>query len=377
MRDLTYPIAPPRMTVQQRLLAGFDGKLATLFAALLLIGIVLCTASGPVAAMRKGIDNPLHFVERQFLFLIPALVVTAIAAFMSRTSARRLGVVTCAASLLLMMAAALFGAEINGASRWLSVAGFSLQPSEFFKPAFVMTAAWLLAEGARDERFPGGAISFGLYAVGAVVLLMQPDYGQLLLLTGIWGVMFFVAGWSWSWVAGLGAAGAGILAFGYNFAPHVKSRIDRFLSPQMGDTYQVDTAIEALSGGGLLGHDLNHMPGVKTNLPDAHTDFVFAVAGEEFGFVLCLLIIGLFAGIVWRALAHARATDSLFIRCATLGLSAQLAFQAMINIGVSLAILPAKGMTLPFISYGGSSLMATGLTAGFLLALTRREDEAA
>ncbi|WOI52124.1 putative peptidoglycan glycosyltransferase FtsW [Parvularcula sp. LCG005] len=349
-----------------------DKPLLYLILGLVLIGIVMCTAAGPVAAMRMNIDNPLHFVERQFLFLCPALVIMIGCSLLTPAQARRVGVVVGGGALVLMIAALFIGPEIKGAHRWLSLAGFSLQPSEFFKPGFVMLTAWLLAEAERDKRFPGGALSLGLFALGAFTLLMQPDYGQLVLLTAIWGVMFFIAGWSWGWVLGLGAAMTGIITFGYQFAPHVRSRIDRFLAPESGDTYQVDSAIEAIAGGGLLGHNLNDMPSVKDNIPDAHTDFIFAVAAEEFGFILGAGIIILFGAIVYRSLRHAEQTKSLFVRCAIAGLTAQLAFQAMVNIGVSLAILPAKGMTLPFISYGGSSLLATGLTAGLLLALTRR-----
>ncbi len=352
---------------------GLDRSLLYTFLALMAIGVVLVTAAGPVAAMRKGIENPLHFVERQFIFLIPALIVMAGASLLTATQTRRAGVLVCLGALGLMALTILIGDEIKGSTRWLSLAGFSLQPSEFFKPGFVLASAWFLAEGARDPKFPGGALSLGLYAFAAVILILQPDYGQLILLTAIWGVMFFIAGWSWSWVLGLGAVMSGVLAFGYNFAPHVRSRIDRFLSPQTGDTYQVDRAMEVISGGGFLGHDLNHTPSVKGSLPDAHTDFIFAVAGEEFGFVLCLLILGLFAWLILRSLFIARGLDSLFMRCAVVGLSALLAFQAIVNIGVNLAILPAKGMTLPFISSGGSSLLATALTAGWLLALTRRD----
>ena len=174
-------------------------------------------------------------------------------------------------------------------------------------------------------------------------------------------------------MAVLGGFGAAVLGFGYEFAPHVRSRIDRFLSPETGDTYQVDTALEAISSGGLMGHDIGDMPGAKSHLPDAHTDFVFAVAGEEFGWILCLIIIGIFCGIMLRAMTHAAQTRSVFVRCAIVGLAAHLTFQALVNIGVSLAILPAKGMTLPFISYGGSSLLGAGLSAGLLLALTRRQ----
>ena len=349
-----------------------DRTLIGVTAALIATGLVLSLAAGPVAAGRIGIANGLHFFERQVVFLVPALLVIGLLSTLPPLTVRRLGVLLGAGALVGMVGAILIGPEIKGAHRWLDLGAFSVQPSEFMKPGFVVLAAWLLGEGARDVRFPGGALSLGLYALTSLVLLSQPDYGQWILLTAIWGVMFFIAGWSWGWIAGLGAGAAGALGAGYVIAPHVRSRIDRFLAPEGGDTYQTDKALEAISAGRALGHDAHGTDGVKASLPDAHTDFVFAVAGEEFGFLLCALILGLFALIAWRGFRFAAETDSLFLRCAVAGLTAQLVFQAMINIGVNLGVLPAKGMTLPFVSYGGSSLVATGITMGFLLALTRR-----
>ena len=340
--------------------------------ALIAIGLVLSLAAGPVAAARIGIDNGLHFFERQVVFLVPALLTMAVLSTLPALTVRRLGVLAGAGALLGMLAAIAIGPEIKGAHRWLDLGPISVQPSEFMKPGFVVLAAWLLGEGARDARFPGGGLSLGLYGLVSLVLLVQPDYGQWILLTAIWGVMFFIAGWSWAWIAGLGAGAGAALGAGYLIAPHVRSRIDRFLSPEGGDTYQTDKALEAISAGRALGHDAHGTDGVKQSLPDAHTDFVFAVAGEEFGFLLCALILGLFALVAWRGFRFAAETDSLFLRCAVAGLTAQLVFQALINIGVNLSVLPAKGMTLPFVSYGGSSLVATGVTMGFLLALTRR-----
>ena len=340
--------------------------------ALIGIGLVLSLAAGPVAAGRIGIANGLHFFERQVVFLVPAVLTMAILATLAPLAVRRLGVLVGAGALLGMMLAIAIGPEIKGAHRWLDLGAVSVQPSEFMKPGFVVLAAWLLGEGARDARFPGGALSLGLYALTSLVLVTQPDYGQWILLTAIWGVMFFIAGWSWAWIAGLGAGAAGALGAGYLVAPHVRSRIDRFLAPEGADTYQTDKALEAISAGRALGHDAHGTEGVKASLPDAHTDFVFAVAGEEFGFLLCALILGLFALVAWRGFRFAAETESLFLRCAVAGLTAQLVFQALINIGVNLSVLPAKGMTLPFVSYGGSSLVATGVTMGFLLALTRK-----
>lgn len=371
-RVAAVPMLQPSLNLARAWWDGLDRTLLGLFGALIMIGIVLCAAAGPPTAMRIGIANPMHFFERQLLFLVPALGLMLGASILSANNVRRVGVVVGAGALCLMALAAIAGPEVKGAQRWLSVAGFSLQPSEFFKPGFVMIVAWFLAEGARDKSFPGAFLSLGVFGLGGLVLLVQPDYGQLMLLTAIWGMMFFIAGMNWSWMMALGGGAVGVILFGYQFAPHVRSRIDRFLDPSSGDTYQVDMAMQAISGGGLAGHSLHDTPGVKGSLPDAHSDFIFAVAGEEFGFILCLAIIALFGAIALRSLWHAYRIEGVFRRVAIVGLAVQMAFQAMVNIGVNLSVLPAKGMTLPFVSYGGSSLMATGLTAGLLLALTRQ-----
>ncbi|MEM9840158.1 MAG: FtsW/RodA/SpoVE family cell cycle protein [Pseudomonadota bacterium] len=350
---------------------GFDMALVYAFLLLGILGVTLSFAAGPVAAARIGISSPFHFTEKHVLFLCVGIIFASGFASLSVVQARRLGILCAAGSLVAMVLALLFAPEIKGAHRWLYFGSIGLQPAEFLKPGFICMAAWFLSAD-KDEGFPGGLASLILYGLSSVLLLLQPDYGQWVLLTGIWAVMFFVAGWSWAWIAALGSAAAGALSLGYLTQSHVRSRIDRFLNPASGDTYQTDKATEAISSGGVFGHDLHELPGVKTSLPDAHTDFVFAVAVEEFGLVLGLLIISLFAIIATRGFVSALATRDTFRRCAIAGLTASLSFQAAINIGVNLSLLPAKGMTLPLISYGGSSLMATGLTAGLLLALTRR-----
>lgn len=351
-------------------LAGFDLALIYAFAILALLGVILSFAGGPVAAARIGINSSFHFTERHIMFLFVAVLVTVGTAFLSVRQARRAGIICAAGALVLIVAAMLFGPEIKGAKRWLTLGGFSLQPSEFLKPGFICVAAWFLSAN-KEDGFPGALASLVLYGVSSTLLLLQPDYGQWLLLTGIWAVMFFVAGWSWAWIGILGSAAAGALTLGYMTQSHVRARIDRFLNPGSGDAYQTDKAAEAISSGGLFGHDLHEAPGVKASLPDAHTDFVFAVAIEEFGLLIGFLIIGLFAIVALRGISAALATQDIFRRTAISGLTAALCLQGAINIGVNVGVLPAKGMTLPFISYGGSSLMATGLTAGLLLVFTR------
>ncbi len=346
-----------------------DRPSLAILALIIMIGAVLIIAAGPPAAMRLRIADEFHFPIRQFIFLAPALVLIIGVSLLPPLQARRLGVLTFAGALLLMLVALLVGGEVNGSKRWIDLGSFSLQPSEFAKPGFVIAAAWMLAEGARDPKFAGGAFAMGIYAVFALLLLLQPDFGQWALITAVWAVMFFIAGWSWLWIALLAAIGGGALTAGYFMSSHVAARIDGFLKPDAQETYQVDRALETIANGGLIGR--GDTPPVKTALPDAHTDFIFAVAGEEFGFVLCALIIVLFAVFVARTMFIAAAQRSMFARCAVAGLAAIIGFQAIINIGVSLRALPAKGMTLPFISYGGSSLLATGLTVGLIIALTR------
>ncbi|MFC2952013.1 FtsW/RodA/SpoVE family cell cycle protein [Marinicaulis aureus] len=352
-----------------RLWWSIDRPALGVLSLIILIGGVVLMAAGPSAAARMPNVDQFQFPVRQLIFMGPTLLIVTAIAFLTPLQARRLGVFVFLGAIALMIYLLLFGAEVNGAKRWLYFAGMSLQPSEFAKPGFVVAAAWMLAEGARDPKFPGGAIAIGLYGFFALLLLLQPDFGQWALITAVWAVMFFVAGWSWLWIGLLGVVGMGALTAGYYLSDHVAARVDGFFKPETTETYQVDRAIETIANGGLIGR--GDAPPVKTMLPDAHTDFIFAVAGEEFGFLLALLIIILFAIFTARIMAVAAGLKSIFAQCAATGLAAIIGFQAIINIGVSLRALPAKGMTLPFISYGGSSLLATGLTVGLIFALTR------
>jgi len=346
-----------------------DRPSLVILAMIIMIGAVVLLAAGPSAAARLRIADEFHFPLRQLVFLAPALAAMIGVSILTPLQARRFGVLIFVGAVLLMLGVLIAGGSINGAKRWVDLGFASLQPSEFAKPGFIIAAAWMLAEGARDPRFPGGLIAMGLYFVFAGLLLLQPDFGQWALVTAVWAVMFFIAGWSWLWMALLAIAGVGALTAGYFLSAHVAARIDGFLKPETSETYQVDQALAAFANGGALGR--GDAAPVKGLLPDAHTDFIFAVAGEEFGFVLCVLIIGLFAIFVARTFAIASKLRSVFAQCAVAGLAAMIGFQAIINIGVSLRALPAKGMTLPFISYGGSSLLATGLTVGLIIALTR------
>lgn len=340
-----------------------------ILALIIMIGAVVLMAAGPAAATRYAGMPEFHFPLRQFAFMAPAITIILGVSLLPPLQARRFGVLVFAGALALMVIALLAGGDINGSKRWVDFGPIGLQPSEFAKPGFVIAAAWVMAEGARDPRFPGGLIALGFYGAFACLLLLQPDFGQWALVTMVWALMFFIAGWSWVWIVGLAGSGVGALIAGYYMSDHVAARIDGFLDPQGAENYQVGKSLETLANGGLLGR--GDAPPIKTQLPDSHTDFIFAVAGEEFGFALCIIIIALFAIFVARAMVIAAGQKSIFVQCAVSGLAAIIGFQALINIGVSLRALPAKGMTLPFISYGGSSLLATALTVGFIFAFTR------
>ncbi|MCW5731640.1 MAG: cell division protein FtsW [Alphaproteobacteria bacterium] len=343
----------------------------TLLAIGILIGMgaILTLAASPGVAGRIGLDQ-FHFVRRQIIFLLPAIAVMLSVSLLSPLWVRRFAA-ACFAVFLALMAATLFvGSEIKGAHRWLYVAGLSLQPSEFVKPCFAVVAAWMFAEQKRTPGFPGNAVSVLLYLTVLAILLLQPDVGMALVVTAVWFGQFFVAGLSMYLVGLLIGVGMAGLVAAYSLLPHVTSRVDRFLNPAGGDNYQIDRAMDAFRSGGLFGRG----PGegsVKTVLPDAHTDFIFAVAGEEYGLFLCLVIVGLFAFIVLRGFSRLLSENNLFVMLACTGLLTQFGLQAIINIGVNLRLMPTKGMTLPFISYGGSSLLALALGMGMLLALTR------
>jgi cell division protein FtsW len=337
--------------------------------ALMLGGIVLCLAASPPVAARIGLD-PFHFVDRQVLFLIPATAVLIATSFLSPREIRQVSLVVFAVSLVLVAMTPHFGAEIKGARRWLVILGVNIQPSEFLKPAFVVLIAWLFAESAKRPEMPANTMALALLIMVVTLLVLQPDFGQTMLISLVWGALFYMAGMRLIWVIGLaGTAGAG-LTVAFFTVPHVAQRINRFLDPSSGDTFNIDIATESFLRGGWFGRG----PGegtIKRILPEGHTDFVFAVAAEEFGVALCLILVALFAFIVIRALKKAMGTEDSFIRFAAAGLAILFGLQSTINMAVNLHLIPAKGMTLPFISYGGSSLISLAYAMGMLVALTR------
>ncbi|MEJ5081930.1 MULTISPECIES: putative lipid II flippase FtsW [unclassified Ochrobactrum] len=337
------------------------------------LGVLLSFAASPAVAQRIGLDS-FHFVERQTFFMIPAVAVMIGVSFLSPRQVRRFALLLLGASLFLMLAALFVGIEIKGARRWVSLAGVSIQPSEFMKPAFVVICAWLFSERERGGHMPGYFLAMALFCVTAGLLMLQPDFGQTMLTTGTWGAMFFLAGLPMFWILVLGGI-AVVGAFGaYMTLDHVAGRVNRFMTGE-GDTFQVDAGREAILRGGWFGQG----PGegtVKRIIPDSHTDFIFSVAAEEYGIILCMIIMALFAFIVIRGLSIALRERDAFTRLAVSGIVILFGFQSIINMAVNLHLMPAKGMTLPFISYGGSSLVAIAITMGILLALTRRRPEA-
>jgi cell division protein FtsW len=347
-----------------------DRWMLLMLMALIVLGLWLAMTASPAVAERLGLDT-MHFVKRQGFFLGLGLVAVLVISMMSTQFIRRMAVLAFPATLLLVCATLVFGMEIKGATRWLHIGSFTLQPSEFLKPFFIVTTAWVLSADFDGDRIPAKQLSFALYVLVAGLLILQPDFGQTVLISLVWFAQMALAGLPMMWI-GLAVA-VGLLGVGvaYTLLPHVASRIDRFINPASGDTYQADKAMEAFGSGGMIGKG----PGegtVKLYLPDAHTDYIFAVIGEEFGAVAGVMLLLLFAGIVVRGLAHLLNEENPFRLLAAAGLIMQFGLQTLINVGVNLSLLPSKGMTLPFVSYGGSSMLALAIGMGMALALTRR-----
>src|SRR5579863_6270797 len=338
--------------------------------ALMLAGIILSLAASPPVATRIGLD-PFHFFNRHVLFLLPSFIVMIAVSFLSPRQIRRAALIVFFVSMTLIVATLLFGPEVKGSRRWITLIGVNIQASESAKPAFVVLVAWLFAESTRRPEMPATSMAMILLMMLVSLLVMEPDFGQTMLILMVWGALFFIAGMRMIWVLGLaGAAGAGLFS-AYLLVPHVAGRIKRFINPASGDTFQVDTAMEAFGHGGWFG--LGPGEGIaKRSLPDSHTDFVFAVAAEEFGIILCLVLLALFAFVVIRALSRAYRSEDMFARFAASGLAILFGVQAAINMSVNLQLIPAKGMTLPFISYGGSSMVSLAYGVGMMLALTRQ-----
>jgi cell division protein FtsW len=333
-------------------------------------GAVMSMAASPAVAERLGYA-PLYFTER-YMATVPVALLTMFAvSLLTPRQVRQLAFVGLAISVALLALTFVIGVEIKGARRWIALPGLALQPSEFVKPTFAVVAAWLFTEQKERRGFPGNLIAIALFLLLIAMLIKQPDVGMAVVVAAVWFAQFFLAGLRLYWAAGGVLAGLGGFVGAYLWLPHVTSRVNRFLDPAVSENYQVNRSLEAFANGGLWGRG----PGegtVKDVLPDAHADFVFAVVGEEFGLIVSILVVAVFAFVVLRGLSRLLQEQNLFIVLSATGLLAQFGLQAAINMASTLHLIPTKGMTLPFISYGGSSMLSLALGMGMLLALTRR-----
>ena len=348
-----------------------DKPLLVLLLLLLLTGFLLSFSASPPAAATLGYDS-FYFVKRHAFFGIISVFVLCLVSFCDLRDVRRLSLFVLLGSLIILALLPFLGIGVTtkGATRWISLGSFTLQPSEFFKPAFVIITAWLFSENARQPDIPCNLFSIALLIVSCGLLISQPDLGQTILVSLVWFGLFFLAGISWFFVFCLLILGISGLLFAYLTFPHVSTRIDNFVMGT-GDTFQVDRGLTAITHGGWFGTG----PGegtIKRSVPESHTDFVFSVVAEEFGIIFSLILLSAYGVIIFLAFMRAFRERDDFVRLSVCGLTLLFGLQALINIGVNLRLIPAKGMTLPFVSYGGSSLLAMGLGMGFLLALTRR-----
>ena len=339
---------------------------------LIIAGVLLSFTSSPAEAARLHIPDPFHFAIRQSVFGVGAAAVAMSASMLSARGVRRAALIIYGVTILMMMALPAIGHSAKGAARWIEFSGFSLQPSEFMKPALIVLCGWMFAEGQKGEGVPGVSIAFALYGLSVVLLLIEPDVGQTILITIAFGAAFFMAGVPIRWILGLGgAAFAGIIGIYFTFQ-HVATRVHSFLGKNGEEGgHKVDKALDAIRNGGLFGKG----PGegvMKRSVPDGFTDFIYALAAEEYGLVFSLALITVLGFLVIRGLYKAMRLQDAYEQVAAAGLFVLVGQQSFINIAVNLKMIPTKGMTLPFISYGGSSMLAMGLTLGFAMALTRR-----
>ncbi len=352
---------------------------------LIIVGVAMVASASPAVAQKIGVSD-YHFLRKHLIFLIPSICAVIGLSMCKPKLVWRFASLMLLGACIMMIAVLIFGDEVKGARRWISVFGFSIQPSEFLKPSFAVVAAWLMAlqkqsmnkVGAYQTEenmkgvFPGFYVAVALYALLIAMLLMQPDLGMTVVVTCVFAVQIFLAGLRFRYLAVLLSLGAGGLLMTYFTFYHVRSRIDRFLYPESGDNYQVERSLDAIKNGGFLGAG----PGQgteKMRIPDAHADFIFSVFAEEMGLVFSMILLAIFTFIILRGFKRLRETQDMFSVLAAGGLLAMFGLQSLIHIGSSVNILPAKGMTLPFLSYGGSSMLSIAIAMGMVLALTRQK----
>lgn len=341
---------------------------------LIFLGVLLVMAASPAVADQHQWSS-FHFIKKHIIFLIPTIGILIGVSLLSLEDIRRFSFVIFGLSMMALILTSFIGVDIKGACRWLDIGGISIQPSEFVKPVFAVICAWMFSKQHTHPSFPGNLISIGLYLLVVTFLLLQPDLGMTALITLMWFSQFFLSGLPLTWIFSGAGCGIGGLFAAYFFFPHVTKRVNHFFNPEEGDKfgnhYQVNQSLEAFMNGGFIGQG----PGegtVKKYLPDAHADFIFAVAGEEFGMILCLLLVCIFAFIILRSFMRIFDENNMFVFLAVTGLIVQFGLQAVINMASTLSLMPTKGMTLPFISYGGSSMIALAIGMGMVLGLTRR-----
>jgi cell division protein FtsW len=372
MTEMVYGAAPRQAKdpILPRWWRTIDKWSVSCILLLFAIGILLGLAASPPLAQRNGLE-PFYYVERQVMFGVAAFIAMFATTMMSPVMVRRLAVLGFIGAFVAIALLPALGTDFGkGAVRWYSLGFASFQPSEFMKPFYVVMVAWLMAASQEIQGPPGKSMSLILTLVLVGFLAVQPDFGQSALILFAWGVMYFLAGAPYILIVG---AAAVVVASGFAFyqnSEHFARRIDGFLNPQVDPNTQLGFATNAIREGGFFGVGVGEGQ-VKWSLPDAHTDFIIAVAAEEYGLILVLLIIALYATVVVRSFLRLINERDPFIRLAGTGLAAMFGVQALINMGVAVRLLPAKGMTLPFVSYGGSSLIATGIAAGMLIAFTR------
>ncbi len=345
-----------------------DQQSVIAYGILIAFSLMLVTTTSAAVAGKIGlVEN--YFSTRQVIYLFFGSIFVIIFSSLDKKWIKRIGILGFGINIIMLILVKFYGYEIKGAVRWIRIAGFSYQPSEFIKPFFAITIGWILSLKFNDD-FPGFKVSIILYFLVAFLLIIQPDVGILILITAVFSTQLFVSGLPAIWLILSKVFGFLGIIIAYFFLPHVANRINNFIDPQSNENYQVAKSLLAFEEGGLYGKG----PGegsVKQSLPDSHTDFIFAVAGEEFGALICIIIIFIFAFIVLSSLQRIKNEKNKFTQFAAIGLITQFGLQATINMGVTLNLLPTKGMTLPFISYGGSSTLAISIAIGMLLGLTK------
>jgi len=348
-----------------------DRYIITCIIALMILGLALLMAASTSVAERIGFDS-FYFLKKQVIFLILGSAIMVFFSSLSAIQARRLAILGFLGCFILLVGIEFIGYETKGAKRWIRLMGFSLQPSEIIKPFFAVLNAWILTRKHTEKDFPGYIISFSLLCILTLFIIRQPDLGMTVSISIIWFTQLVIGGLNIIFLIIGGIAGIVGIISAYFFLPHVQKRIDVFLDSSAGDNFQTNKSLQAFENGGIFGTG----PGqgrVKEILPDAHTDFIFSVAGEEFGLFFCILIIALYGFLITRCFYRVFRSKEIFLILALTGLTTQIFFQSAVNMGVAVNLLPNTGMTLPFISYGGSSMISLCFAAGLILCFTKKK----